>query len=54
VGTTTTLTTALNVASGVAANAVSFGSFDEIMRQAPERVFRVILLLVKTGMQPTR
>jgi len=47
VGTTTTLTTALNVASGVAANAVSFGSFDEIMRQHQKRVFRVILLLVK-------
>ena len=41
------MTTALNVASGVAANAVSFGSFDEIMRQHQKRVFRVILLLVK-------
>jgi RNA polymerase sigma-70 factor (ECF subfamily) len=47
VGTTTTLTTALNVPSGVAADSISYGSFDEIMRQHQKRVYRVILLLVK-------
>jgi RNA polymerase sigma-70 factor (ECF subfamily) len=43
----TTLTTALNLPSGVAADSVSFGSFDEMMRQHQKRVYRVILLLVK-------
>jgi RNA polymerase sigma-70 factor (ECF subfamily) len=47
VGTTTTLTTALNVPSGVAADSISYASFDEIMRQHQKRVYRVILLLVK-------
>jgi len=47
VGTTTTLTTALKVPSGLAADSISYASFDEIMRQHQKRVYRVILLLVK-------
>ena len=46
-GTTTTLTTALKVPSGLAADSISYASFDEIMRQHQKRVYRVILLLVK-------
>jgi len=47
VGTTTTLTTALKVPSGLAADSISYASFDEIMRQHQKRVYRVILLLIK-------
>jgi len=47
VGTTTTLTTALKVPSGLAADSISYASFDEMMRQHQKRVYRVILLLVK-------
>ena len=46
-GTTTTLTTALKVPSGLAADSISYASFDEIMRQHQKRVYRVILLLIK-------
>ena len=46
-GTTTTLTTALKVPSGLAADSISYASFDEMMRQHQKRVYRVILLLVK-------